>query len=74
MVPTTPAPLFPPCLSAVVNILTLIFLLRFWPVPGGRSPLGGVEPITVQASIRFTKAVDALLLSAGGPCCIGCEV
>lgn len=34
---------------AVVNILTLIFLLRFWPVPGGRSPLGGVEPITVQA-------------------------
>jgi cell division protease FtsH len=46
-------------LRIVVNILTLIFLLRFWPVPGGRSPLGGVEPITVQVAFsEFVRQVQ----------------
>lgn len=53
---TTSVPLACPHPCTVVNILTLIFLLRFWPVPGGRSPLGGVEPITVQVRICFLQA------------------
>ncbi len=46
----------PPCcpaaLPAALNIAMVMFLMRFWPVPGGRSPLGQVEPVTVQASRR----------------------
>lgn len=35
----------------MLNIAVVLLLMRFWPVPGGRSPLGQVEPITVQVSV-----------------------
>ena len=32
----------------LINLLALAALMRFWPLPGQRHPLGVNEPITVQ--------------------------
>ncbi|KAL4443397.1 hypothetical protein ABPG75_011134 [Micractinium tetrahymenae] len=46
-------------LRIALNIAMVMFLMRFWPVPGGRSPLGQVEPVTVQVAFsEFVKQVQ----------------
>lgn len=46
-------------LRIVLNIAMVVLLMRFWPVPGGRGPLGQVEPVTVQVAFsEFVKQVQ----------------
>lgn len=46
-------------LRIALNIAMVMLLMRFWPVPGGRSPLGQVEPVTVQVAFsEFVKQVQ----------------
>lgn len=49
----------------ILNLAALAALMRFWPMPGTRHPLGVNEPITVQVRFWLESSLSQCVVRGG---------